>query len=108
MGVKVISTMLEQSAEFMPINDGRLTAMGAYTRLVAESTVTAIRAPTLCVRATRPMFEQSTDDNWRASWPLPHTAVDVPGNHWTMMDGQAESTAAAVEDWLIAGSGRVS
>jgi hypothetical protein len=39
-------------------------------------------------------------DDWRASWPLPHEAVDVPGNHLELIEERAAITAAAVGTWI--------
>jgi crotonyl-CoA reductase len=39
-------------------------------------------------------------EGWRASWPLEHTAIDVPGDHLTAMTNHASSTAEALVAWL--------
>lgn len=39
-------------------------------------------------------------DDWRSSWSQPHTLVEVPGNHVTVLSEHAGSTAQAIQDWL--------
>jgi thioesterase domain-containing protein/aryl carrier-like protein len=97
----------EQFAEL--IDDARLTAMAAYFRLFAEWTPSELAAPVTLVRAAEPMPTMQADDpeQWPVSWRLPHTATDVPGNHFSMMIEHAETTAQAVEEALetqLAGS----
>ncbi|WP_437835908.1 type I polyketide synthase [Sorangium sp. So ce1153] len=55
-----------------------------------------LSAPTLHVRASEPMEQGSPDEDWRSSWPLPHVAADVPGDHFTMI----EHAAQIVDRWL--------
>ncbi|WP_192583293.1 hypothetical protein [Streptomyces albicerus] len=38
--------------------------------------------------------------DWRTSWPLPHEFVDVPGNHLTLLQEHARTTASAVREWI--------
>ncbi|RKN08362.1 acyltransferase domain-containing protein [Streptomyces radicis] len=53
-----------------------------------------VAAPTLLVRPAEP-------GGAGAQWPLPHTAVDVPGDPSTLMEGHtAIGTARAVDAWL--------
>jgi len=90
------------------IDDVGLTAMTAYMRLFAEWRPGELAAPVTLIRADQPMPTMGAEDSdrWRASWPLPHTTVDVPGNHFSMMIEHAETTARAVEAALGAQSSR--
>jgi acyl transferase domain-containing protein/thioesterase domain-containing protein/NAD(P)-dependent dehydrogenase (short-subunit alcohol dehydrogenase family)/acyl carrier protein len=92
--------MLEKHELSTYLTDTRLTAMGAYIRLLSDWEPTAVTAPTLLVRASDPMPGMSVDREWRTSWNLPQTVIDVQGDHFTMMETHAESTAQAVEKWL--------
>jgi acyl transferase domain-containing protein/thioesterase domain-containing protein len=80
------------------VDDVRLTAMTAYFRVFSEWRPAAIQAPTVMVRAAEPMpaMDRADPEGWRASWPLPHEAVEARGNHFSMMTEEAESTAATV------------
>ncbi|QLH21859.1 type I polyketide synthase [Streptomyces sp. Rer75] len=90
----------ERSASHVPVDDTRLLAMGAYFRLFGEWRPTEVKTPTLLVRAGERLFDWSRGGDWRSYWELPHTAIDVPGNHFTMMEEHAGTTARAVRDWL--------
>jgi acyl transferase domain-containing protein/thioesterase domain-containing protein/NADP-dependent 3-hydroxy acid dehydrogenase YdfG/acyl carrier protein len=80
----------------------RLTAMGGYFRLFADWEPASIAAPTLFVRAGERIApgDRSGAPAPQAFWQLPHRAVEVPGNHWSMMEEQAAATARPVVDWL--------
>ncbi|KUJ64178.1 hypothetical protein ACZ90_60650 [Streptomyces albus subsp. albus] len=80
----------------------RLTGMGGYFRVFADWKPTGIAAPTLFVGAGEQIVlaDQPDARALRASWQLPHTAVEVPGNHWTMMEEHAGAVARSVRDWL--------
>ncbi|WP_181774145.1 alpha/beta fold hydrolase, partial [Amycolatopsis pittospori] len=71
-----------------------LTAMGRYFNLAW--TPEPISAPTLLVRA------EPLGAGGRATWPLPHSTMDIPGNHFGIMETGAADTARAVSDWVVA------
>lgn len=86
-------------------DDGVLAAMGAYNRIFLGWEPEPVDTPTLLVCATEPTpaMAASADGrngNWRASWPLPHDCVDVPGDHLTMMREHAGTTASAIRTWI--------
>jgi hypothetical protein len=37
--------------------------------------------------------------DWAASWPLPHEVMEVPGDHFTMLEDHSETTAAVIRTW---------
>ncbi|MEV5977412.1 SDR family NAD(P)-dependent oxidoreductase [Streptomyces sp. NPDC052114] len=86
------------------MNENRLTAMGGYHRILGPWRPEPIATPTLLVRATESMPGPSgtTADGamLRATWKLDHAVRDVPGNHFTIVEECAGSTARAVEEWL--------
>ncbi|HWX87896.1 MAG TPA: thioesterase domain-containing protein, partial [Solirubrobacteraceae bacterium] len=90
---------LKGDEAFKFINDTRLTAMGAYLEMFAGWKPAEIAAPVLLARALDPVPGTAQGDR-RSSWELSHTAIDVPGHHFTIMDGLADTTAKAVEEWL--------
>ncbi|MGK5531869.1 type I polyketide synthase, partial [Streptomyces sp. URMC 129] len=79
----------------------QLTAMGGYLRAFDAFTPRPIDAPTLAVRAAdwMPSEEGGGDDR-----PPPPECADivqeVPGDHYSLMEDHAPTTAAAVETWL--------
>ncbi|WP_328875557.1 type I polyketide synthase [Streptomyces sp. NBC_00287] len=90
---------------FSADHDGALAAIGAYNRIFLGWDPEPVDTPTLLVRAQRPtpgMAAMADPDEWRTSWPLPHDVVDVPGDHLTMMQEHAETTASAIRTWIDA------
>ncbi|MEV6423775.1 type I polyketide synthase [Streptomyces sp. NPDC051662] len=99
------SKALELEKDFGQMTGTRLTAMAAYFAMFEHWQPEATSIPTLLVRASEcygiePGQEQPPAEQWQAAWPLPHDAMDVPGNHYTMLEGSGDVTAAAVHDWL--------
>jgi thioesterase domain-containing protein len=86
------------------MNDTRLTAMGGYHRILGQWQPEPIKTPTLLVRATEPVPAPSgAPEDARmlnVEWKLSHTAREVPGDHFTIVEQHAENTASVVEKWL--------
>jgi polyketide synthase 7 len=101
-GPVLMGTMLEGETAQMAINDVRLTAMGAYLKILAGFIPTEIATPTLLIRAAEPMPGISPEKEWRAAWDFADTTVDTPGSHFTMMEEYADATAQAIQAWLSA------
>ncbi|MER6135010.1 SDR family NAD(P)-dependent oxidoreductase [Streptomyces sp. NPDC001815] len=83
--------------------DTGVAAMGAYTRIFMDWHPEPVDTPTLLIRATQPTPRMAADtdaDDWRTSWPLPHELVDVPGDHLTLLQEHARTTASAVRAWI--------
>jgi acyl transferase domain-containing protein/aryl carrier-like protein len=76
------------------IDDTRLTAMGRYLELLHTLHPEPTAVPTLLAAAERPIPARPVP------WPLPHTEVVVPGDHFTLIEDHAATTAAAVSAWL--------
>ncbi|MFI9377572.1 SDR family NAD(P)-dependent oxidoreductase [Streptomyces parvulus] len=84
----------------VPLDDTRLTAMGAYHRLLQDWRPSPTRAPVLHLRAGLPMAPWTDPDrDWRSVWDGAHTTADIPGNHFTMMTEHAPDTARAIDAW---------
>ncbi|NEB41123.1 type I polyketide synthase [Streptomyces sp. SID14515] len=98
------STALEDERKVGPMNDTRLTAMAGYFGLFADWRPRELTAPTLLVRASERAGTLEgpavPPESWQAVWSLRHTAIDVPGDHFTLLMEHAEQTAAAIQGWL--------
>ncbi|MFF5961939.1 thioesterase domain-containing protein [Streptomyces luteogriseus] len=99
------SKAIELERDFGRMTGTRLTAMAAYFGMFEHWQPREISTPTLLVRASEcygvePGQEQPPAEQWQSAWPLPHEAIDVPGNHYTMLEGHGDVTAAAVHEWL--------
>lgn len=79
-----------------------LTAMAAYRPIFENWIPTEITTPTLLVRALEALdgSGRPIEDRIRPSWEGVHHTVDVPGDHWAMLQDHAGDTANAVEHWL--------
>ncbi|WP_190132995.1 type I polyketide synthase [Streptomyces mashuensis] len=82
------------------VDDTSMAALGAYTRIARGWQPEPTDVPTLLLRATEPLRPPSPGRPQRASWPMPHTVVDVPGNHWSITEEHAHTTAQAMRTWL--------
>nr|WP_181773152.1 type I polyketide synthase [Amycolatopsis pittospori] len=98
--------MADRESGFDLLSDIRLAAMGGYSRIFDGWRPKPIDAPTLLLSALNPFSPALLDEDnphkndWRSFWELPHTAVDVPGDHFTILEKHADSTAQAVDQWL--------
>ncbi|WP_345054118.1 SDR family NAD(P)-dependent oxidoreductase [Streptomyces rameus] len=92
--------MFDREKMFGVVDEGRLTAMGGYLRLFSDWGPAPIGAPILAVKAEETFTgsEQTTDEE--AAWGARVTRIEVPGDHFTMMEDHAGATAGAVLDWL--------
>ncbi|WP_430623490.1 SDR family NAD(P)-dependent oxidoreductase [Lentzea sp. JNUCC 0626] len=80
-------------------DETRLIAMGRYFEAFAGWAPEATSVPTLHLRATEP-FAAEVPADWRSRWEPPHDEADVPGDHFSVLEEHAASTAAAVDRWL--------
>ncbi|MFF8911594.1 type I polyketide synthase, partial [Streptomyces olivaceoviridis] len=99
---QLLKGMFEREERFVSLDGTRLTAMGWYCGMYEFWEPRAVETPTLLLRATVPL-EGMTDDpsseEWRAVWPATKV-LDVPGDHFTVMEDHLETTTRAVKDWL--------
>jgi len=102
---------LEMGERFdLAVDDMSMAALGAYTRMTRGWRPGATGVPTLLVRATERVPEMRTHGGreahhggtWRTSWREPYDTVDVPGDHWSMTETHARTTAEAIRAWLTA------
>jgi len=100
-GDSLADAFIERDHSLDVLSAPRLMAAAWYLYMFSVWVPPAPRAPTLLVRASEPMNEIDVPpEEWQVRWDLPHTAVDVPGNHFTIGEEHAGTTAQAVESWL--------
>ena len=92
---RAIGALLELEHEGMRVDDDHLLAMGAYIRLFRAWEPASIATPSLLLRASEPLIEGLPDAS-----RLADSAVEIPGDHFSIMDADAASTAGAAEAWL--------
>ncbi|MCM3812097.1 SDR family NAD(P)-dependent oxidoreductase [Streptomyces sp. DR7-3] len=99
---QLLKGMFEREERFVSLDGTRLTAMGWYCGMYEFWEPRAVDTPTLLLRATVPL-EGMTDDpeseEWRAVWPATKV-LDVPGDHFTVMEDHLETTTRVIKDWL--------
>ncbi|HEV2634428.1 MAG TPA: type I polyketide synthase [Actinocrinis sp.] len=103
----MLTGMVERIERYQMIwSDASLTTMGGYGRILNDWRPRPIKARTLMIRAQQPLRGTIVDptgrQDWRAYWPLPHEVLDVPGDHFTVLEDHAETTVAAVRRWIDA------
>ncbi|MEU2822719.1 type I polyketide synthase [Streptomyces bacillaris] len=97
----LLGGMFAREDRAAPMDGTRLTAMGGYFRLLDDWTPPAVRAPLLLVRASTPLGSPSAEaGDWRSSWAGADTVLDVPGDHFSIMEEHVATTGDAVADWL--------
>ncbi|MBI0292991.1 acyltransferase domain-containing protein [Streptomyces sp. PRKS01-29] len=88
--------------ELVSMEGIRMSAMGWYSHLLEGWKPPETSVPSLHVRASETVHRVDPDaeaQSWQADWPA-DSVIDVPGNHFSMMEKHAETTAQAVENWV--------
>uniref|UniRef100_UPI00053A37FF thioesterase domain-containing protein n=1 Tax=Kitasatospora sp. MBT63 TaxID=1444768 RepID=UPI00053A37FF len=101
----MLGGMLDRIEQYdMVWSDTSLTAMGGYNTVFADWRPGPVAAPILALRADTPLRGTVLDltgrHDWRAYWPVPHEARDIPGDHFTVLEQHTPTTAAAVRQWI--------
>nr|BAF02927.1 type I polyketide synthase [Streptomyces halstedii] len=100
IAASMMDNFLSRDGGAVPITGQSLIAMGKYFKIFTEWGPGPVAAPTVFVRARDPLSETDAQVDWRPEWPLPHTPVEVSGNHFTMMEESAGSTADTLKGHL--------
>ncbi|MFE4970196.1 hypothetical protein [Streptomyces sp. NPDC056660] len=84
------------------LDDSLLLAGGGYARVLEDWRPRPSPVPALLLRGrpTAEMPRGAPDGGRRPHWPLPHDGVDVPGDHYSVLHQDADSTASAIRAWL--------
>jgi thioesterase domain-containing protein/acyl carrier protein len=95
----VMGEVLGLGHDYLEIADANLMAMGAYMRVYTEWEPGSVSVPALLVRADEPIGDAFERDALPA-WQLPEDVVEVPGDHFHIVEAGAAATALAVATWL--------
>ncbi|MEU4242470.1 SDR family NAD(P)-dependent oxidoreductase [Actinoplanes sp. NPDC026619] len=93
-GLTRIRARLDPAAEH-----ALMLAAGTYVRLLHHWRPGPLATPSLLVAAADPL--PGLPATWRATRSVPHARVEVPGDHFSMLNVHARTTAAAVREWLV-------
>ncbi|MFE6748410.1 type I polyketide synthase [Kitasatospora purpeofusca] len=97
----LLGGMFAREDRAAPMDGTRLTAMGGYFRLLDDWKPPAVSTPLLLVRASTPLGRPSAEaGDWRSTWAGADTVLDVPGDHFSIMEQHVATTGDAVADWL--------
>ncbi|MFF4739679.1 SDR family NAD(P)-dependent oxidoreductase [Streptomyces sp. NPDC001262] len=102
-GMATITRRLVDQFPQLPVEDDQLTAMAWYAELFDGWRPAPVTVPTLFVGAQQECLQEVLGDglpDWRPDWHLPHSRREVTGNHFSMLEEDAATTAAAVHQWL--------
>lgn len=102
----IVTRHMRHLRSYADMDDDQLTAIGRYLRLAADWQVTPLTTPVLLVNATAtPQVGPDSSGTAAPSLPPLSTAlqdtITVTGDHITMVEEHAASTALAVNSWLI-------
>ncbi|MDT8911872.1 SDR family NAD(P)-dependent oxidoreductase [Amycolatopsis sp. PS_44_ISF1] len=99
--------MLEREEQYGPFDRDKLTAMACYLGLLEEVELAEVAAPVVLVRPDRrfttgggPAVTGEDAGAWRTTWHRADAVVTVPGDHFSLVDTDAGTTAKAVGTWL--------
>jgi thioesterase domain-containing protein/acyl carrier protein len=91
-------------------NKTSLSAMARYVTLMPEIEVTGIATPTLLLHATDRFHTDENPDgadgaaepdvSWRSTWAHADKELVIPGDHFSIVEEHADTTAAALRTWL--------
>ncbi|WP_421108915.1 type I polyketide synthase [Streptomyces sp. NEAU-S77] len=99
LGMAATAHRLMRRFPQIPVDDDQLTAMAHYARLFSGWRPGPITTPTLFVQAAE-FVPELLFEATRPSWPLEHEVLEVTGNHFTLLEVDAETTARRVHEWL--------
>jgi thioesterase domain-containing protein len=95
----MVSQLLENEDAGELLDDQRLVAMGGYFRTFANWTPRPLDTPVLLLRATAEVPGAPQGERG-AGWEHAQHVVDVPGDHFSMLDEHHRTTADAIASWL--------
>ncbi|MGW7049902.1 SDR family NAD(P)-dependent oxidoreductase, partial [Streptomyces avermitilis] len=87
------SEIFDRVTQFVDVDYTRLVAMGGYFRIFSGWSPPDITTPALFLRGR-------DGEQMPPPWGVPHTVLDIQGNHFTMLEQFADSTARHVNEWL--------
>ena len=96
----VLAKLLASEHQLAAVEDHGLVAMGAYVRLLADWEPNPIKARSVLLRAHDSLADTLGYDRQLAPWRLADDIVELPGDHLSIIETHAQSTADAIQGWL--------
>jgi polyketide synthase 12 len=97
----VMTEILDREHGASTIDDASWLAMGSYVRLLSQRRLDEISAPSLLIRAGRPLGERDDASDWPA-WDVCDDQVEIAADHFSLIEASSAMTAEATENWLTA------
>ncbi|MFF3226936.1 type I polyketide synthase [Nocardia suismassiliense] len=98
--------LFARRTELVSMDHVSLTAMGGYFEVFGAWEPRQIDIPTLFLRAADALPDMDgaplADGDWGPTWPLADGRPEVAGDHFTIVEEHAETTAQVVNSWLTA------
>ncbi|MCM3926041.1 thioesterase domain-containing protein, partial [Frankia sp. AiPs1] len=92
---------------FALMTESQITAQGAYLDLFENWRPRGVAAPVMLLRAAERMPRRTVAEDitghgqaWTTDWSMDHDSFDVAGDHQSMMNEHAASTARDLHRWL--------
>ncbi|HEX8743561.1 MAG TPA: alpha/beta fold hydrolase, partial [Thermoleophilaceae bacterium] len=95
----VMGDLIERDHEYIALGDDDLIAMGAYMRLFPSDPSPALEAPSLLLRASRPLTSAGRP---LPPWPFADADVEIDGDHFSIIEADAPAAASAAASWIAA------
>jgi acyl transferase domain-containing protein/thioesterase domain-containing protein len=100
--------ILEREEQYGPFDRSKLTAMARYLALIEDIELADVTAPTVLLLPENRFSTQAdeagrADDDprtWQSTWTRADAVLRIPGDHFSLVEGDAATTAEAVHDWL--------
>jgi thioesterase domain-containing protein len=95
-----LAGMQQRAGSHFELTDHRLTAMVAYVGLLEDREPEATGSASLLIRASDPMPGMEEQGTGQAQWDGVQTILELPGDHFTIMEEHVTHVAQAVDQWL--------
>jgi thioesterase domain-containing protein len=97
----MLTGLFERERAVGRFDSAKMSAMGRYMALFGRYEPRELTVPVLFIRPADPLGRQTPDGGeWRAGWATAHELVEVPGDHFSIVEDRADSTATAIRKWL--------
>ncbi|AHH94846.1 short-chain dehydrogenase/reductase SDR [Kutzneria albida DSM 43870] len=97
---QMLAGLFDREDSLGHFDSARLSAMARYIDLFNGYQPGPTKAPVLFVRPERSITANPDSEDWRAGWAAPHHLVEVAGDHFSIVESEAASTAQAIDQWL--------
>jgi pimeloyl-ACP methyl ester carboxylesterase len=95
----VIADLARRPSSRLMLSERQLIATGAYIRLFRDWAPGPLLTPSLMLHASRAL-PGITDGDRSAGYAMAAVHADVPGDHFSLLEADAATTAQSMEQWI--------